>query len=110
SRDSCSRMAARRCGVGWEEFAGAAMTDDVSGYAPDVIDRMDAALGDGLERAIAAHHRRRLRRRGRLMALEPADDGLWARTGTPPRDGNRVEVLIDGATALPAMAEAMRGA
>jgi phosphatidylserine/phosphatidylglycerophosphate/cardiolipin synthase-like enzyme len=75
-----------------------------------VIDRIDAALGNGLERAIAGHHRRRLRRRGRVAALEPDGDGLWGRTGTPPREGNRVEVLIDGADALPAMAAAMRGA
>jgi phosphatidylserine/phosphatidylglycerophosphate/cardiolipin synthase-like enzyme len=75
-----------------------------------VIDRIDAALGDGIERAICAHHRRRLRRRGRLGALDPPADGLWAATGAPPREGNRVEVLIDGATALPAMVEAVRGA
>src|SRR5689334_7413303 len=76
-----------------------------------MIDRIDAKLGDGLELAIATHHRRRLRKRGRLAALEPRGDGLWSRTaGTPPRAGNRLEVLIDGADALPAMAEAIRGA
>ena len=75
-----------------------------------MIDRLDARLGDGLERAISAHHHRRLRRRGRLAALEPDGDGLWARTGTQPRAGNRFEVLIDGAAALPAMADAIAGA
>jgi phosphatidylserine/phosphatidylglycerophosphate/cardiolipin synthase-like enzyme len=76
-----------------------------------MLDRIDAKLGDGIERAIASHHRRRLRKWRRLAALEPDGDGLWARTaGTPPRPGNRLEVLIDGENALPAMAEAIRGA
>src|SRR5690242_9662200 len=75
-----------------------------------MLDQIDAALGNGIERTLSAHHRRRLRRRGHLPALEPDGDGLWTRTGSPPRAGNRVEVLVDGADALPAMAEAMRGA
>jgi phosphatidylserine/phosphatidylglycerophosphate/cardiolipin synthase-like enzyme len=76
-----------------------------------MLDRIDAKLGDGIERAIAFHHRRRLRKWGRLAALQPDGDGLWARTaGAPPRAGNRLEVLIDGESALPAMAAAMRGA
>src|SRR3954471_6756783 len=82
----------------------------LAGRRPPVIDRMDAIVGDGIERAISARHPCRPRRRGRLAALEPDADGLWARTGPPPRAGNRVEVVIDGADALPAMAEAMRGA
>jgi phosphatidylserine/phosphatidylglycerophosphate/cardiolipin synthase-like enzyme len=75
-----------------------------------MLDRLDAAVGDGLERAIVRHHTRRLRRQGRLAALHPATPGLWAETAVPPRDGNAMEVLIDGANALPAMAEAIRGA
>jgi phosphatidylserine/phosphatidylglycerophosphate/cardiolipin synthase-like enzyme len=79
--------------------------------AVDVLARADAALGDTLERAMIAHHRRRLRRLGRLDALIPASPGLWATTAaTPPRAGNAIEVLIDGAQGLPAMAEAIRGA
>jgi phosphatidylserine/phosphatidylglycerophosphate/cardiolipin synthase-like enzyme len=78
--------------------------------APPLLDRLDAALGDGLERTVAAHHRRRLARRGQLGALEPDGAGRWATTGPPPRAGNRLEVLVDGASALPAMAAAMRGA
>src|SRR3954451_23029245 len=75
-----------------------------------VIDRFDAAIGDGLERAMIHHHMRRLRRHGQLAALAPASEGLWARTAPPPREGNALEVLIDGANALPAMAEAIRSA
>jgi phosphatidylserine/phosphatidylglycerophosphate/cardiolipin synthase-like enzyme len=77
---------------------------------PNLLDRVDAALGDGIEAAMLRHHHRRLRRRGQLEALAPASDGLWARTATPPREDNSLEVLIDGATALPEMAEAIRGA
>ncbi len=75
-----------------------------------MLDRIDAAVGDGMERAMVHHHARRLRRHGRLEALAPASPGLWARTATAPRDGNAFEVLIDGASALPQMAEAIRGA
>ena len=56
------------------------------------------------------HHLRRLRRHGQLAALAPATEGLWAQTAAPPREGNALEVLIDGANALPRMAEAIRGA
>jgi phosphatidylserine/phosphatidylglycerophosphate/cardiolipin synthase-like enzyme len=75
-----------------------------------VIDRFDAAVGDGLERAMIHHHMRRLRRHGHLDALAPASEGLWARTAPPPREGNAFEVLIDGANALPRIAEAIRAA
>jgi phosphatidylserine/phosphatidylglycerophosphate/cardiolipin synthase-like enzyme len=78
--------------------------------ASPLLDRVDAALGDGIERAMIHHHLRRLRRQGQLGAIAPASEGLWARTAAPPRDGNAFEVLIDGENALPRMAEAIRGA
>jgi phosphatidylserine/phosphatidylglycerophosphate/cardiolipin synthase-like enzyme len=78
--------------------------------APRLIDRFDAAVGDGIERAMVHHHLRRLQRLDQLEALAPGREGLWARTASPPREGNAMEVLIDGATALPEMAEAIRGA
>ena len=56
------------------------------------------------------HHLRRMRRHGQLAAIAPASDGLWAQTAVPPREGNALEVLIDGENALPAMAEAIRNA
>jgi phosphatidylserine/phosphatidylglycerophosphate/cardiolipin synthase-like enzyme len=76
---------------------------------PRLIDRADCVLGDSLERAMGAHHRRRLRRVGWEHALE-TPDARWARDGEPPRDGNALEVLIDGETALPRIAEAIAGA
>jgi phosphatidylserine/phosphatidylglycerophosphate/cardiolipin synthase-like enzyme len=65
------------------------------------IDRLDDAIGAGIERAVVAHHRRRLRRHGWERAYAPAADGLWCAGDPPPRDGNRLELLVDGAEALP---------
>jgi phosphatidylserine/phosphatidylglycerophosphate/cardiolipin synthase-like enzyme len=66
------------------------------------IDRLDDLLGDGVERAVAAHHRRRLARRGHRPSEAPP--GGWADGGAfPPRAGNRVELLVDGAATLPRM-------
>ena len=55
-------------------------------------------------------HRRRLRRLGWERALEPPDDGLWAAGDPAPRPGCSLDVLVDGAQALPAIAEALQGA
>jgi len=74
------------------------------------ISRIDDLLGDGIERAVRAHHRRRLARIGHGRALDPPPGG-WADGGSfPPRAGNRVELLVDGAEALPRMAEDIRAA
>ncbi len=76
-----------------------------------LIDRVDASIGQGVEAAIGAHHRRRLRRAGRLAQLRPPSDGdLWASGDPPPRPGGNLEVLVDGAHALPRIAEAIAGA
>jgi phosphatidylserine/phosphatidylglycerophosphate/cardiolipin synthase-like enzyme len=75
-----------------------------------LLSRADAALGDAIEAAVSAKHRRRLKRLGWERALEPPDDGLWAAGDPPPREGCSLEVLVDGAEALPAIAEAMQGA
>ena len=64
--------------------------------------------GKELTRQIRKHHRRRLRRIGWGQAIDPPAGG-WAGTGGV-RDGNTLEVLIDGAEALPRIAEALRGA
>ena len=74
------------------------------------LDRVDAAIGGGIEHAMIHHHMRRLKRHGQLRALAPATEGLWAETAVPPRAGNSMQVLIDGANALPRMAEAIQGA
>jgi phosphatidylserine/phosphatidylglycerophosphate/cardiolipin synthase-like enzyme len=65
------------------------------------IDRLDDAVGDGIERLIVAHHRRRLKRHGWARAYAPPDDGLWCAGDPPPRDGNTLEILVDGDNALP---------
>ena len=78
--------------------------------AVPLLDRFDAAVGDGIERAMIHHHMRRLRRHGQLAAVAPASPGLWAESASPPRFGNSLEVLIDGENALPRMAEAIRSA
>jgi len=72
---------------------------------------VDGLIGEGIEAAIGAHHRRRLRRVGRIDQLDPAPDGLlWARGDPPPRARGALEVLVDGEKALPRIAEALAGA
>ena len=63
----------------------------------------DRRLGEHLTRAISGLHRRRLRRLGRELVLD-APPGGWAARAPPPRPGNEVDVLIDGAEALPRIA------
>jgi phosphatidylserine/phosphatidylglycerophosphate/cardiolipin synthase-like enzyme len=75
-----------------------------------LAERADRLVGRSVERAICAHHARRLRRIDRLGALDPADDGPWAAGEPRPREGCRMDVLVDGEEALPAIAEALRGA
>jgi len=75
------------------------------------IEAADRLLGSAVERSMVAHHRHRLRRLGRLDALEPGDDGSpWCREAPAPRDGCSIDVLIDGVEVLPAIAQAIRGA
>ncbi len=70
-------------------------------------DRLDALVGGGIESAVRLKHRVRLRRLGWEHAVAPAGDGLWAPSHPPPRPGCAMEVLIDGAEALPAIAAAL---
>jgi len=77
---------------------------------PAPLDRVDDWVGEAIERAIRAHHRRRLRRRGSEAAIAP-EPGGWAETGAfAPRPGCRIELLVDGAEALRRMVEAVTGA
>lgn len=77
----------------------------------EAIGHADALAGEVLERAVCAHHRRRLARIGRLAELDPPRDGtLWCGEGTAPREGNDLDVLIDGADALPAITDAIEQA
>jgi phosphatidylserine/phosphatidylglycerophosphate/cardiolipin synthase-like enzyme len=75
-----------------------------------IRDRVDRALGRAAEHAIRAHHRRRLRSGGWERAMDPPQDRLWCGGEPPPRQGNAIDVLIDGENALPAMARAVREA
>ena len=75
----------------------------------DLLYRLDSAVGEAVDSAVKAHHRRRLRKLGWEHALEASEAG-WAAGDPPPRAGNSVEVLIDGEEALPRMAEVLRGA
>ena len=72
-----------------------------------VLFPVEAWLGEQVTQQICRHHQRRLTRLGQRDALEPPVGG-WAVTDTPPRPGNAIEILIDGAQALPAIAEALR--
>jgi phosphatidylserine/phosphatidylglycerophosphate/cardiolipin synthase-like enzyme len=74
-----------------------------------ILERADAALGDVLERVVTAHHRRRLKRTGRLLTLDTPAGG-WADGDPPPRAGSQLEVLVDGAEALPRIAQAIENA
>jgi phosphatidylserine/phosphatidylglycerophosphate/cardiolipin synthase-like enzyme len=74
----------------------------------ELIQRLDRRAGQAVESAIRDHHRRRLRRLGRSEQLDPPEaDDLWCAGTPPPRDGCELRILIDGAEALPAVAEAV---
>jgi phosphatidylserine/phosphatidylglycerophosphate/cardiolipin synthase-like enzyme len=74
-----------------------------------VLDSVDAKVGALIESTTRRHHARRLARLGQGHALRGQGQG-WASRGVPARDGNRVVVFIDGVSALPAVAAAVRTA
>jgi phosphatidylserine/phosphatidylglycerophosphate/cardiolipin synthase-like enzyme len=75
----------------------------------DIPLRIDRQIGRSLERAVAAHHRRRLSKVGWDRAFDPPP-GKWADGEPPPRHGNAIEILVDGAAALPRLAETLQEA
>ena len=78
--------------------------------APYPLNRLDALVGETVERVMRAHHVRRLRRRGGSGAIDP-EPGGWASTASfAPRPGCRLELLADGSEALPRIAAAVRSA
>ena len=77
--------------------------------ARDALLVLDKHAGDGAERLVRAHHRRRLRSLGWERALDPPP-GPWAGGDPPPRAGCALQVLIDGEEALPRIAEELRRA
>ena len=70
---------------------------------------VDGRLGDAIERTVMLRHRERLGRHGWLGALDAGPGGFSA-SSPPPRPGCELEVLVDGAEAFKATAEAIRGA
>jgi phosphatidylserine/phosphatidylglycerophosphate/cardiolipin synthase-like enzyme len=70
---------------------------------------VDRKIGDGVESTVLAHHRRRLRKLGWERALDPGP-GLWAEGEPPPRPGCSVEVLVDGAEAIPEIVSELESA
>jgi len=70
---------------------------------------LECWVGEQISEQICRHHRRRLERIGWSHALHP-EPGKWAAGEFPPRPGNSVEILVDGAQALPSMVDALRGA
>ena len=73
----------------------------------DVLDFLDDLVGERVERATVAHHRRRLSRLGWSQALNPPTTDLWVPGDPPARAGNDVQVLIDGSEILPRIAAAV---
>lgn len=79
--------------------------------AVNVVGVADRVAGAGIERLTSAHHVRRLGKLGRSAQRTPPDDGrLWAAGDPPPRAGNAIEVLIDGAAYFPVLERAIRAA
>jgi phosphatidylserine/phosphatidylglycerophosphate/cardiolipin synthase-like enzyme len=74
------------------------------------LSRIDTVVGNSIEAMVGAKHAWRLRRLGWAHALSPGDDGIWAAGDPPPREGCSLEVLIDGAEAFAAIAEAIENA
>jgi phosphatidylserine/phosphatidylglycerophosphate/cardiolipin synthase-like enzyme len=75
----------------------------------DVLGVADRVAGNAIERLTNAHHARRLGKLGRSAQRTPPDDGrLWAAGTPPPRAGNALDVLIDGAAYFPALEQAIR--
>src|SRR5450755_1882960 len=77
----------------------------------NVLRVADRVAGTVIERLTSAHLARRMGKLGRSAQRTPPDDGcLWAGGDPPPRAGNALEVLIDGASSFPALEQAIRSA
>jgi phosphatidylserine/phosphatidylglycerophosphate/cardiolipin synthase-like enzyme len=74
--------------------------------AKSPLDVADGALGRLVERLTTSHHRRRLARVRWHAAIDPSPGG-WAEGAPPPRPGNALTVLVDGAAAFEAMTTAI---
>ena len=72
------------------------------------LHRMDRALGEALERALRAHHRRRLNKIGWGHVFDPPSGPIPY--GNPVRKGNALKVFIDGEDSFQAIASAILNA
>jgi phosphatidylserine/phosphatidylglycerophosphate/cardiolipin synthase-like enzyme len=70
----------------------------------NLLARADATVGDRIEALVRSHHRRRLAHAGWRSAFEPSAR-LWADGDPPLRSGNDIEIMIDGASFLPRLAD-----
>jgi phosphatidylserine/phosphatidylglycerophosphate/cardiolipin synthase-like enzyme len=71
----------------------------------------DRMLGDVAEAANVFHHRRRLSKLGHGSVFSAGSGrSMWATGDPPPRQGNALDVLIDGEEVLPAIEQAIRSA
>jgi phosphatidylserine/phosphatidylglycerophosphate/cardiolipin synthase-like enzyme len=77
-------------------------------FVEDLGIKVGKMLGREIDQTIRARHRHHLRRVGQEHVLDAST--LDFGQGTPARDGNAIEVLIDGSEALPRMAADMAGA
>ena len=77
-------------------------------HALGLVTALDRRAGALVAEAIVGHHRHRLAKAGH-HSLDAEGTG-WARTGFPPREGCELEVLIDGAEALPRIERELRQA
>jgi phosphatidylserine/phosphatidylglycerophosphate/cardiolipin synthase-like enzyme len=79
--------------------------------ALDVMRVADRAAGNAIEQLTNMHHARRLKKLGRTAQRTPPEDGrIWAAAEPPPRAGNAIDVLIDGAAYFPVLEQAIRAA
>jgi phosphatidylserine/phosphatidylglycerophosphate/cardiolipin synthase-like enzyme len=84
-------------------------TRDAPSPVKRVLFPVECWVGGQISEQICRHHQRRLAKIGWTRALDPPPGG-WAHGDFPVRDGNAVEILIDGAQALPSIAAALREA
>jgi phosphatidylserine/phosphatidylglycerophosphate/cardiolipin synthase-like enzyme len=76
---------------------------------PQLMGRIDSALGREFERLVMAHHRHRLHRLGHQQTLGSPPGG-WAAAGRPARQDNQLDVYVDGAEALAEVVAAVEAA
>jgi phosphatidylserine/phosphatidylglycerophosphate/cardiolipin synthase-like enzyme len=82
---------------------------DASRWPRRLLFPLESWFGDQVTSQICRHHQRRLQRIGWSRARHPPSGG-WAAGDPPSRSGNSIEVLIDGAQALPEIAQQLRQA